>query len=1080
MNLSKFKCSMCKKECECGQAGDENYQNLWNTIANAERGVAIVKCPYCLVELIQCCYCDKNLGRNDSSAKASAMCRMCAHVRKQHKQKRSGEFESKQCHVEAQAHNHTTPGMDVASKEMEYDTLEFGQTNEEESLFSSGENKPNEEESSLLSRENDCDVNMEDAAGEEEASGQFPYTFEDFKMFDNRKEEEKAIYRSHIKRISQNQIFFYQQSKHMFDKNNGFVTGVDTESDKGGFSYDDDNDNVFGFEELNELVEYDENSAFMSDNVDDHDSNHSRVGGWMGLVARSSLGDRENIDSMADAFYARTMFTLFSLLTKMSGILKIELMAFMKDLFVQLRVHEIHHTSNIHYPTTPREMRNIITEGANSIMKNFPAPRVFEIDEHACVDLKEVILIHAGFGAVFNFGVDRRFGKSHSSECDDIRTNTMGLNGTKAMSDLIEDVISAMDRAGVKKELRVKTSIGYLIFWSDSFLRCFIKQKENSVWILTVTICPPEDKKSCKQYTHVLAIGRSNANHTTVAEHYMQQASELMKGFDCYFGNTNRIERVSLGMLVWNADRPENQCLTHTLKEGDYGKITSYAVKVSEDLFPSCIRCFIASIREIKDHNNASRSHTCNKCCNWSFATNPSVMEDGQIKELQENDRTDKNFPKHFFDNPFDPSKAFNNEDLEEFTMEPELEGRESGSKYLRYKKQTTEWMLQAVRTGYFGVRVCNWGKAQAEEFLRTCNINYATALKVINKATGDKASGLYAVDDAVPKFWKLVDCFSRFKFPNLPMHGLGHGIIPDLMAMIHQIFTKYGMMTKFYDYANPILDDIAFFRLDYCKTKVLPKKAWVAENSFAFGRLMSYLYGSFFLNYELRKQEEGKIIIIYIKCMLNAFQTVLSILMTNRKVDKETIDKSIRLFMSSSHFLHKRHGNLDKKKDDEVGPGQTRKKKTKTQPFFESQEATIATLTEMIQLFGVAAAPNQREQKIKLKSRLMKFTQQAIVQKLVDLGTTLDQCNIGNGRFKTKEELFRIMYKYTEQGIGNVPEEVKAPKTEKMCWNKGNWLSFLINISSQIEYLGSLRLIWYVTFPSNIRLFMISFYHSN
>ena len=104
------------------------------------------------------------------------MRRMCAHVRKQHKQKRSGEFESKQCHVEAQAHNHTTPGMDMASKEMEDDTLEFGQTNEEESLFSSGENKPNEEESSLLSRENDCDVNMEDAAEEEEASGQLSYT----------------------------------------------------------------------------------------------------------------------------------------------------------------------------------------------------------------------------------------------------------------------------------------------------------------------------------------------------------------------------------------------------------------------------------------------------------------------------------------------------------------------------------------------------------------------------------------------------------------------------------------------------------------------------------------------------------------------------------------------------------------------------------------------------------------------------------------------------------------------------------------------------------------------------------------
>jgi len=33
-------------------------------------------------------------------------------------------------------------------------------------------------------------------------------------------------------------------------------------------------------------------------------------------------------------------------------------------------------------------------------------------------------------------------------------------------------------------------------FWSDSFLRSFVKQNNNSVWISTVTISPPADKIS--------------------------------------------------------------------------------------------------------------------------------------------------------------------------------------------------------------------------------------------------------------------------------------------------------------------------------------------------------------------------------------------------------------------------------------------------------------------------------------------------------------------------------------------------------------------------------------------------------
>ena len=86
-----------------------------------------------------------------------------------------------------------------------------------------------------------------------------------------------------------------------------------------------------------------------------------------------------------------------------------------------------------------------------------------------------------------------------------------------------------MENTNIEDEIRVKTKIGWLLFWSDGFLCCFIKQKDNSVWILTVAICPLSESKSSHLYTHVLAMGRYDADHTTVIEHYMREGSELME-----------------------------------------------------------------------------------------------------------------------------------------------------------------------------------------------------------------------------------------------------------------------------------------------------------------------------------------------------------------------------------------------------------------------------------------------------------------------------------------------------------------------------------------------------------------------
>ena len=67
--------------------------------------------------------------------------------------------------------------------------------------------------------------------------------------------------------------------------------------------------------------------------------------------------------------------------------------------------------------------------------------------------------------------------------------NQYGLNGTQAMADLVNDIVDAMKMDGLSDESIRETSIGWVYFWSDLFLRCFVKQKDNSVWIMTATIC---------------------------------------------------------------------------------------------------------------------------------------------------------------------------------------------------------------------------------------------------------------------------------------------------------------------------------------------------------------------------------------------------------------------------------------------------------------------------------------------------------------------------------------------------------------------------------------------------------------
>ena len=109
------------------------------------------------------------------------------------------------------------------------------------------------------------------------------------------------------------------------------------------------------------------------------------------------------------------------------------------------------------------------------------------------------------------------------------------------MEDLIDEINNDMKQSNSKESFRIRTSFGYLLFWSNSFSRCFIKQKENIIWIFTVTFYPREDNKSLSIYACVLAMGRSGQDHTTVIRHFMRDATKPRIGFDFYNGKTKKL-----------------------------------------------------------------------------------------------------------------------------------------------------------------------------------------------------------------------------------------------------------------------------------------------------------------------------------------------------------------------------------------------------------------------------------------------------------------------------------------------------------------------------------------------------------
>jgi hypothetical protein len=734
------------------------------------------------------------------------------------------------------------------------------------------------------------------------------------------------------------------------------------------------------------------------------------TGGYRSLAKISR--DADYTKSLADHSDAKLLFRLNTVLLNSNRSTQHDVMELVNDLCCRTE-NNSNREENV--PRSYNEARTQVTEGKYSTMANFPAPEVFEINGHACVSLKEAIRVAMGHGAEIQWTWDGE------------QRNREGLNGSQSSVRALSEIYNALKDQGMSEKEINETLCGLGHFWTDSYLQCFVKQKDNSMWTLTVTILP--------NITIVLALGRGNKDHTAVIEHFHQEMAELRNGFLSYDGRTNKIVNVAFNMLYHSADRPERRDIQNTLSEGTYGRVSNFSTDIDLQKLPACPSCFNFLIKNVT--KGVSEKIECRRCFCWTFDPEPGKQEVFKVPP---------NYPAHT--------------ELHGNVLPPP--GREPGRQFIGPVRLNSDWLKSACKFAYECMRQKKWTRAEFRCYLRTCCVNKALCEKILYIAEFDAKNNNNETDmsTVLPKIWYIRDIFSRSIFPEMPLHLVGHGTSDDVIHFFEAILKTHRRDNAFAKFVNKFIEDIIPWGLEWCKLKCYPKSAWVGENIMGYMRLFSYLYGMYILNNPF-KQEDTALAVAMIR-MMNALQSMLSLLMSRNSHNSWLVLDHIKVFMSTFQQCC----DVCSKMDIDVQTANTTNGKFKKQKLVDKlseddlldilhyfnlspqknkknsvDRIKVEDLKKQLEILQLETKGNKETLQLRLFSKILKRSLET-----ADDGSRKDSA-LGQRQDAGGEVMDR-------DGTGN-------EKPRKEAWCKGGQLSLLANYVKQVEELGPLRDIW-------------------
>ena len=509
-------------------------------------------------------------------------------------------------------------------------------------------------------------------------------------------------------------------------------------------------------------------------------------GGFRGIVWRSLA--RQNlyeIDKIASQGDARLLFNMADYYSSCGAEQKEVFLDIVEDLLDRSTSFQ-----GIQIPDNHKSADHILMDRTFGIRRNLPHEEVAVIADHACVSLIGV-LQHM-------FAHEIPIGFAEETDTEEYRRDRTRTNGCPAMD-----------------------------------VRSWIKQTENNVWILTVTFPDLDGSATSKFHTYCLAIGKSSKNHQPVLDYYMDQVETLTTEGVHVFCTVNGVHRrVQMGLLAYIADRPERHTILCQLDGGHFGKRTLWSAVIDNKNLPYCDKCFQLEVKSLlRDCYANSERHVCGYCCQWDM-TSPSSANRKVNVAAQ---RTTVNYP-----TVVDPHSP------------PAPQHRDVLSSCLKPVQLDFEWLLCVLRYAAHNVLHSGWNKGQARAYCTSASINDRTTEKMIDKfhlmkATDDPNGEAVKSNDYVPGIW--LTSIAMSVWIEAGMHHIFHGIVARVMSLFEQFFKDEDKNTEFEALVNPHLLEIASLRLDWLHIRPLPKTMWLAEDELGLSRIMSFVYGQFFLN---------------------------------------------------------------------------------------------------------------------------------------------------------------------------------------------------------------------------------------
>lgn len=762
---------------------------------------------------------------------------------------------------------------------------------------------------------------------------------------------------------------------------------------------------------------------------------NDHFGGYRGLVHRCRVRKRNEKHKIADKAESMAVFMYHMLVLNLTESEQELLIRYEKEKLELLGMTEelLQSATKFQFPKTYADIRRSISDGAYSIMKNFPSQRVFSIAGHACVSLRETFCIMAGHYGGFVFAWDGRAPEGEERNID-------GPNGCKGVRNVCRELMNTLLANGRTREQIRRMQLGWITLWSDSFLNSFIKQKDNSVWLLTATVSPPYDQTNSGNYTFVLAMGKSSLDHTEVINYYLSEIKEMEKGFMYYNVDKNDFGECALGLLAYVADRPEKSAVRGTRQEGHFGKVTDWAVSISTKYFPACKQCYICIVKESLGMVKLSRNSQCNKCCCWKL---------------------DENHNPEFY------HKTTSKYPWKRIPDRKVPKGRPPGVRHIGPKRMSSKWLIAACHYAYDARRTGLWTKANIEEYLRTCNIRDDVIQEIDRVAENDrKRKRISDIEDYVPTIWmQNENLFANCMCFDAPMHAFCHGMVVDTMNAKHQVLAKWRLLTNYIEITNVMLSTIASFNLEWLKIKKLPKAAWIGENTMAYMRLMSYCYGSYFLNHKFKKDDE--LTLLSMKRMVNSLQSVASMMMSSGTLDGEELELGFKLLLSNAQRLQQEFGRFE-------GTETTSSSRKKVVDQFDpvqlgilllalgqsvSKTDTVSTMKSKLEKIPVNHLKQALEERGITATRMSKEILQQTLFYAIVTKQTLDTGKNDNAATTPQSQ-------NTGENAATAPQaqntgEKDNTDEDECFWAKGNWLSEVTNVKAMVEMYNSIRDLW-------------------